>query len=136
MLSICAASVATLVVCIAPRFAGPTWRASRAATFSALGLLGVVPIAHQALHWRLRGRGGMPRPLAVAFQLELLMGALYLLGAFLFAKRMPERWWPGSFNYALQSHNLFHFLVVAAACVHVEASLILLAWRDASRCGA
>lgn len=78
----------------------------------------------------------MPAPLACAFALELLMGAMYLQGAWLFARRIPERWYPGRFDLALNSHNLFHVLVVAAACVHVEASLILLAWRDKTLCEA
>jgi len=150
--SIGVASAATLAVCVHPSFAGVKYRAYRAATFSALGLLGLVPIGHQVLHWTLLSEEGrMPPPLAAALQLEILMGALYLTGAWLFARRVPERYYPGRFNLMLSSHNLFHLLVVAAACVcvnaaragthphasllrHTEASLILLAWRDGTRC--
>ncbi len=78
----------------------------------------------------------VPDLLALALGYEVLMGFLYLLGAFLYAKRIPERYFPGAFDYALHSHNCFHFLVVLAAYVHVHASLILLAWRDGQACAA
>ena len=130
-----ASCTATLAVCVHPRFQGPSFRGIRAMTFSALGLMGLFPIIHQVAFWS-AAPGGMPRPLRAAFGLEVLMGALYLFGAFLFAQRIPERWCPGLFDYALHSHNLFHFLVIAAACTHVEASLILLAWRDSTACAA
>jgi adiponectin receptor len=122
----------TLVVSAAERFQSPKWRATRAWLFSALGLFGGVPIIHQAFfYWRV-----LPDLLSLALAYELLMGFLYLLGAFLYAKRIPERFLPGAFDYALHSHNLFHLLVLAAAYTHVHASLILLAWRDGQGCSA
>lgn len=48
----------------------------------------------------------------------LIMGGLYLLGAFLYAARIPERWLPGKCDIWFHSHQLFHLLVVAAAFVH------------------
>lgn len=129
-ITICA--LATLVMSTAERFQAPQWRYTRATLFSALGLFGVVPILHQAFFfWHV-----LPDLLALAIAYELLMGFLYLLGAFLYAKRIPERYLPGAFDYAMHSHNLFHFLVVIAAYVHVHASLILLAWRDGQACAA
>jgi adiponectin receptor len=130
--TITACALATLVVSTAPRFATPRWRATRAGLFSALGLFGVVPVAHQAFFfWRV-----LPELLSLALAYELLMGFLYLLGAFLYAKRIPERFMPGAFDYALHSHNLFHLLVVAAAYTHLHATLLLLAWRDRQACDA
>lgn len=37
-----------------------------------------------------------------------LMGATYLLGAAIYAKRVPERWFPGRFDVLLASHQIFH----------------------------
>jgi adiponectin receptor len=129
---ITACATATLVVSAAERFQTPKWRSTRAALFSALGCFGVVPILHQAFFfWRV-----LPELLSLALAYELLMGFLYLLGAYLYAKRIPERFLPGAFDYALHSHNLFHLLVVAAAYTHVHASMILLAWRDGQACDA
>ena len=132
LVTITAFASTTLVVSAAERFQAPAWRATRAALFSALGLFGVVPIVHVAFfYWRI-----LPDLLSLALAYELLMGFLYLLGAFLYAKRIPERFLPGAFDFALHSHNLFHLLVVAAAYTHVHATLILLAWRDGQACDA
>jgi adiponectin receptor len=48
----------------------------------------------------------------------LVMGALYLTGALLYATRVPERFLPGRCDIWFQSHQIFHLLVVAAAFVH------------------
>ena len=126
-------ATATLVVSLAPAFASAEWRTFRAWTFSALGLFGVVPIGHQVLFYVMRGQA-MPLPVRHAMSLEALMGFLYLFGAFLYAHRFPEKRFPMVFDYALHSHNIFHLLVVSAALVHVEASLVLLAWADHRQC--
>lgn len=62
------------------------------------------------------------------------MGGCYLLGATVYASRVPERWVPGWFCYGFHSHSVFHLLVVAAAYVHYHACTILLAWRSAQSC--
>ncbi len=48
----------------------------------------------------------------------LIMAALYLTGALLYATRIPERFLPGKCDIWFQSHQIFHLLVVAAAFVH------------------
>lgn len=61
----------------------------------------------------------------------LTMAGFYLLGAFLYATRIPERFWPGKCDllvgfvfhlrdilFQFQSHQLFHLCVVVAAFVH------------------
>lgn len=53
------------------------------------------------------------------------------VGAALFAMRIPERLYPGSFDMAFNSHQLFHVCVVVAASIHYRATFQLLAWRDA-----
>lgn len=54
------------------------------------------------------------------------------VGAAIYALRVPERWWPGAFDLAFHSHQLFHLCVVGAAAVHYRGVRVLLAWRDAS----
>lgn len=54
------------------------------------------------------------------------------LGAAIFALRVPERWYPGAFDLAFNSHQLFHLCVVAAALVHYRGVRTLLTWRDAT----
>lgn len=68
---ISASAAATLVLCVAERFAGHAWRAVRAATFAALGGFGIVPIIHQSLFmWR---PSSLPPTLVRANLYELLM---------------------------------------------------------------
>jgi hypothetical protein len=64
----------------------------------------------------------------VTFWLELLMGACYLTGAYIYAVAVPEKWKPGRFDVWMSSHNIFHILVVMGAYVHYRAALVLLAW--------
>ena len=68
----------------------------------------------------------------LAMQLDILMGAIYLLGAAIYVSRVPERWKPGAFDVAFHSHQLFHVAVVVAAVVHYKASHGLMQWRDAT----
>ncbi|CAF0958382.1 unnamed protein product [Rotaria sordida] len=60
-----------------------------------------------------------------AIQYLLLVAALYLIGACLYAARIPERLAPGLFDIWFQSHQLFHVFVVAAACVHYYGICVL-----------
>lgn len=53
-------------------------------------------------------------------------------GAVIYACRIPERWYPGRFDIAGHSHQLWHSAVVLAALVHYNAMMVLLQWRDAS----
>lgn len=53
-------------------------------------------------------------------------------GAVIYACRVPERWYPGKFDLAGHSHQLWHAAVVLAAWIHYQAVIILLQWRDAS----
>ncbi|CAF3918052.1 unnamed protein product [Rotaria sordida] len=62
---------------------------------------------------------------AGATQYLLIVATLYVIGASLYAARIPERLAPGLFDIWFQSHQLFHVFVVAAACVHYYGICIL-----------
>ncbi|KAI7204423.1 hypothetical protein KC316_g2198 [Hortaea werneckii] len=47
----------------------------------------------------------------------LLQGAIYLIGILFFLTEMPERAFPGKFDFLASSHQLFHTAVVLAASV-------------------
>jgi len=55
-----------------------------------------------------------------SFTYLMLMAGLYLCGAILYAKRIPERFFPGRCDVLFQSHQLMHILVVIAAFVHYQ----------------
>lgn len=47
--------------------------------------------------------------------------AVYLLGAVLYASKVPERWFPGRFDYVGASHNLWHVAVLGGILFHYMA---------------
>ncbi len=124
----CLAAIPTLLTAFQKKEYGPL----RASLFVALGLFGIFPIFQQILFvWRI-----VPTPMMEAFVLEMLMGGGYIFGAFLYAQGIPERWYPGLFDFIGCSHNIFHVLVVLSAYAHYKASLIYLTWRDNFTCEA
>jgi adiponectin receptor len=46
---------------------------------------------------------------------------VYLAGAFIYASQLPERWWPGAFDYAGGSHNIWHVAVLGGILFHYLA---------------
>ncbi|KAK4445670.1 hemolysin-III channel protein Izh2 [Podospora aff. communis PSN243] len=96
-------------------FRTPAWRPYRALMFVGLGASGVVPIVHMLVtdysYSQLNELMGLNW---VIFQ-----GALYMLGAFIYAARWPERQNPGKFDIWGSSHQIFHVCVVLAAASHL-----------------
>ncbi|TKX25348.1 hypothetical protein C1H76_2581 [Elsinoe australis] len=45
----------------------------------------------------------------------------YLCGACLYAAKIPERWFPGCFDYVGGSHNIWHVAVLGGILFHYEA---------------
>ena len=120
--------IATMLVSLLPVFQTPEYRTTRASLFLGMGLSGAGPILHKLfLFW------GEPEVFYTT-GLEILMGALYGIGALVYATRIPERWMPGKFDIAGHSHQLFHVLVVAGAYTHYHAGLVYLRWRDLRGC--
>ncbi|TPX60001.1 hypothetical protein PhCBS80983_g02054 [Powellomyces hirtus] len=105
--------ILTSYVCLSHRFLTPEFRTTRSATFSALGLSGIFPLTHAI--W-IHGFRFVQQSLS--FWPLVTMGALYLIGAVIYASRVPERLYPGKFDYLSVAHQIFHCLVVAAATVH------------------
>ncbi|KAL1837727.1 hypothetical protein VTJ49DRAFT_3443 [Mycothermus thermophilus] len=103
-----------LVVSWFDHFRMPEWRPYRTLMFVGLGASGVIPILHTLtrssfadLHQRM-GLGWV-----------LLQGILYIIGAFIYAVRFPERKWPGVFDIWGSSHQIFHVFVIVAAATHL-----------------
>ncbi|KAJ9633866.1 uncharacterized protein PV06_05698 [Exophiala oligosperma] len=46
---------------------------------------------------------------------------VYLTGAIIYASKVPEKWWPGLFDYAGGSHNIWHLAVLAGILFHYTA---------------
>ncbi|KAJ4389712.1 hypothetical protein N0V93_007184 [Gnomoniopsis smithogilvyi] len=96
------------------RFRTPAWRPYRALMFVCLGVSGVVPVVHGITvygYQELNERMGLSW---VIFQ-----GFLYILGAFIYAIRWPERLFPRTFDIWGSSHQIFHVLILMAAAAHL-----------------
>lgn len=104
--------VATIVLTMMEKFNRPEYRTFRASLFVGLGLTSASPIIHliyvHGLQYVIE-KGALYN--------ALIMGALYITGACLYAARIPERFMPGKCDIWFQSHQIFHILVVAAAFV-------------------
>ncbi|KAK9687414.1 hypothetical protein K7432_014799 [Basidiobolus ranarum] len=110
---IVAFGAATAVMSIAKKFGAPEYRWIRTSLFLAMGLSGLWPFGHAiwANGW------------AIAVQKLSLkwfgsMGLTYVCGALIYASRVPEKWFPGKFDYIGHSHQIFHVCVVVAAVFH------------------
>lgn len=57
------------------------------------------------------------------FEPWVIGGSVYIGGAIFYVFRIPERWFPTKFDLFGQSHNLFHFAVVAGAYIHFNESM-------------
>eukprot|EP00884_Botryococcus_braunii_P007416 jgi/Botrbrau1/16676/Bobra.0068s0092.1 len=111
-------------VCLLSFFQQVQFRVFRASLFAALGMWGVVPAGHILItSW------GKPAVMN-AVSHAMVMGLIYILGAIIYASRVPERWKPGFFDIWMHSHQLFHICVIAAAFVHYKGIRLMLDWRD------
>lgn len=119
---------ATIVVSLLPSFQTPRYRKFRAALFFGLGFFGFIPCMHKLILYH------HIRAVVVTSLYEMAMGAIYGLGALFYATRVPECWRPGKFDLAINSHQIFHILVVLGAYTHYRTGLIYLQWRNIHGC--
>lgn len=87
---------------------------ARVAFYCSLGATGFAPVIQLNLT-----RGGewtweFYAPIAKSL-------TVYVLGAFVYASQVPERWFPGAFDYIGGSHNLWHLAVLGGILFHYLA---------------
>ena len=97
------------------KFGTPEYRTIRATMFVLFAFSGLAPLIH--LNVAMGARGALVEGHLAWFY---AMAVLYLTGTFLYARRIPERFFPGKFDLVLHSHQIFHVLVVAAAFSHLH----------------
>ncbi|WFD31019.1 inc metabolism membrane protein [Malassezia sp. CBS 17886] len=98
----------------APWFDDPKNRSVRISLFIFMALMGLVPFTHGAL---LHG----VRPMAAFFQPVVPSLLSYVVGVFVYALRLPERFAPGRFDIVGHSHQLWHVAIVLAIGFHYRA---------------
>lgn len=127
---ICTIGLGCIFVSLSPKFRTPEWRPFRAGMFVSMGLSAIFPVIHGL--W-LYGPGQMTDQIGLYWL--LLQGFLYILGATIYAARVPERLLPGRFNIFGSSHQIFHVLVVCAAISHLTGLLRAFDYRHSGLAG-
>ena len=105
------------------KFSSPDYRTFRACMFISLGVSTVIPVIHSAYIQGVVNNVGFIGGVFIIwneFYLWglLLMGFCFVFGAVLYALRFPERFWPGKFDLAFNSHNLHHLFIVLGSGLH------------------
>lgn len=115
---------AAIIVSLWDKFSEPRFRSVRAGVFMGFGLSGVIPAVHYLI-----AEGWFRAVYQASFGWLCLMGALYIIGALFYALRVPERFFPGKCDIWFHSHQIFHILVIAAACVHYHGITEMAMYR-------
>ncbi|KAK8102164.1 hypothetical protein PG984_015310 [Apiospora sp. TS-2023a] len=113
------------VFTLRPKFRQPAYRTTRFLLYLFLGASLFAPIAHGLVLY------GYP-VLNSMMGLESFLGlaVINFSGSAVYAARIPERWFPGTFDYIGQSHNLMHVLVLTGALVRLQGLLgVLEYWQ-------
>jgi channel protein (hemolysin III family) len=61
-------------------------------------------------------------------------GAIYIAGALIYVFRIPERFKPGKFDLCGASHQIFHFAVIIACCLHYYCNVTIFQDRQSFQC--
>mmetsp|Transcript_27326 Transcript_27326/g.36562 ORF Transcript_27326/g.36562 Transcript_27326/m.36562 type:complete len:97 (+) Transcript_27326:1466-1756(+) len=64
----------------------------------------------------------------------LIGGTTYAVGAIVYALKVPERCFPRTFDLWMQSHTVFHWMILAAASLHIWGSFRLFHERQLFPC--
>ncbi|XP_057538570.1 heptahelical transmembrane protein ADIPOR1-like [Amaranthus tricolor] len=119
----------TIATMLSPTLSSGKCRSFRAILFVSMGLFGIIPATHACiLNW-----DNPRRNLTLAY--ESVMAFSYLIGTGFYVTRVPERWWPGWFDLAGHSHQIFHVFVLLGALAHYGAALLFMEYRDMVGCG-
>lgn len=116
--------IAAMIVSLWDKFSESRFRPLRAGVFATFGLSGVIPAIHYSI-----AEGWLNAIYTASLGWLILMGSLYILGAIIYAFRIPECLFPGKFDIWFQSHQIFHVLVIAAAFVHLHGITEMLTYR-------
>lgn len=110
-----AIGVGCAVFTLQPKFRQPTYRTVRFLLYSFLGASLFAPVVHGGFKFGLA-------QLAEMMDLKSFLGlaVVNFSGAAIYAARIPERWFPGTFDLVGQSHNLMHVLVFLGAVIRLN----------------
>ena len=89
-------NVINVCVMATPKFRQPEYRPVRAKSFTIVACYAVISLIHLII------LDGFDNPIfSVMFWYVVGMGSTYILGAYLYGSRFPEKYWPGYFDYVV-----------------------------------
>ncbi|KAF5659651.1 IZH3 [Fusarium circinatum] len=97
-----------------PRFNGADMAWARVAFFVGLALTGFMPMVQLGWTHGLDFVYNFYSPISKSM-------LVYFTGAVVYASKIPERWFPGCFDYVGGSHNLWHAAVLGGILFHYSA---------------
>lgn len=97
-----------------PKFNGQDMAWARVGFFVGLGATGFLPMLQISLTRGPFWVWEFYSPIAKSI-------CVYLVGAIVYASKIPECWWPGVFDYIGGSHNLWHIAVLGGILFHYSA---------------
>lgn len=111
-------SVITFILCMIPQMSTPRLRPFRATMFVVLGVSTAFPLFYIA--YGADKRYVNPEWLRAPYWKAAFF---YIVGAVLYALRMPERYFPKRFDNFGSSHQIFHVGVVAGTVIIFNAGM-------------
>ena len=125
---LCGISFVGLILPFTSGFREAKSRLYRTLVFVILGLSCIVPLLH--ITWL----AGLPIGCWMHLVPVLFEGFFYLAGAYIYAMRLPEKYFPGKFDLIFHSHQLWHLFIVIGAYMHYQASLHFVHARLSKGC--
>jgi len=113
--------IAAVVVSWAKRFSSNEMAPIRALLFMLLSFIGLVAIPHAIFLYSWQ-------EVKYLFFKLLTMGIFYVGGSFIYVSKVPERIYPGKFDY-FHSHFIWHMFVLAATYAHYISVYAIHNWR-------
>ena len=106
----------------------------RSLMFASLGLSNAIPFTHLVILSLHASPQNDYLPPSQSFVLIALMGAIYLGGLAIYVNRIPERFFPKTFDIWLNSHTIWHICVFLAALLHLYNLFLLYQLRLTRPC--
>ncbi|KAF7917715.1 uncharacterized protein EAE98_010131 [Botrytis deweyae] len=116
MVSLSAAACA--VTTLHPKFRHSAFRPYRAIMYSCLGLSSITFVIHGLILY-----GYETQNWRMSLDWMGIMAGFNLFGAFAYAARIPEKWFPRRHDILGSSHQILHFMVIFAGLAHMAGLL-------------
>eukprot|EP00794_Sanderia_malayensis_P016884 gene16884-18590_t len=113
-----------------PDFLHHSWSSRRTVLYCSLVLFGIIP----ASHWYVLLNGWSNSVIKMFVPKLIVMYLLGFLGVLLYISKLPERFYPGCFDYVGCSHQWWHVIVLCALLWYHHSAFTLIKYRVSGDC--